>query len=104
METFSDRLAFALKRRGWTPYQLQKHAPLPAGQVYRFLDGTRPSMEIETLRRIADALGVTCDWLVAGREPMMRPDAAPPVPPPTSGAETTPAPPKSEPRRSRTAR
>lgn len=60
---FSERLRKARELRDLTQAELAKKARLPVGAISHFEVGSRkPSFE--NLRRLADALGVTTDFLL----------------------------------------
>lgn len=62
-EIFRERLREARKLRGYNQDELAEMAKMPASSVAHFEGGTRkPSFE--SLRRIANALEVTTDYLL----------------------------------------
>lgn len=70
-DSFQERLRQAREMRGWSQNELAGRAELPPSSIAHFEAGSRkPSFE--TLRRLANALEVTTDYLL-GRvdEPSM---------------------------------
>lgn len=70
-DIFQERLRHAREMRGWSQNELAERAGLPTSSVAHFEGGSRkPSFD--TLRRIANGLEVTTDYLL-GRvdEPSM---------------------------------
>jgi transcriptional regulator with XRE-family HTH domain len=62
-EVFPDRLRTAREHRGFNQGDLAKRASLQASAISHFETGTRkPS--VDNLRRLADALDVTTDYLL----------------------------------------
>ena len=62
-EIFKERLKAARDMREWNQSELAEHAGLPPSSIAHFETGSRkPSFD--TLRRIANALDVTTDYLL----------------------------------------
>lgn len=62
-DVFQERLRHAREMRGWTQTDLGGRAGLPPSSIAHFETGTRkPSFD--TLRRVANALEVTTDYLL----------------------------------------
>lgn len=62
-EIFKDRLRAARNLRGWNQEDLASKAGMPASSIAHFETGTRkPSFE--SLRRLANALEITTDYLL----------------------------------------
>lgn len=67
VQTFAERLAFALKRSGLKQNDFEKKAGLANGYATRLLDGDRVGVASDRLERIAEVLGVNYVWLATGR-------------------------------------
>ncbi len=62
-EIFRERLKKARELRGWNQAELGEKAGMPASSIAHFETGTRkPSFE--SLRRLANALEITTDYLL----------------------------------------
>lgn len=68
MKEFAERLWHTREARKLLVTQLNEAAGLSKGSVSRHETTKRNSLEADTLHRLANALGVTMDWLWAGRE------------------------------------
>lgn len=66
-QTLSDRLRIARKAADLTARELSKRAGLAEGHVAMIERGTVDDGRVQTIAKIADALGVSLDWLVFGR-------------------------------------
>lgn len=76
LSTFRGRLAFARSLSGLSQYRLSKLARLYKSHV-GLLESGRPSgeggpprgerVDADTARKIADVLGLSLDWLIAGK-------------------------------------
>lgn len=70
LETFGDRLALAIRKRGTTSVALGRAVNLSEQYISKYVvDDRIPTLEIAI--RIADALDVSLDWL-CGRKPRDR--------------------------------
>ncbi len=58
------RLREARRRRGWTQTQLAEAAGVRQADITHYERGS--NMRLEVAARLADALGVTLDWLARG--------------------------------------
>jgi phage repressor protein C with HTH and peptisase S24 domain len=67
--TFALRFAFALS--GEKPFAFAKRTELPDSSIRKYLAGTEPS--VGQLVVLADALGVSVEWLASGRGEMRAP-------------------------------
>ncbi len=61
----ADRVREARERIGLSARALDKKAEITAGHTTAIESGGRQRPAAETLRKIAGALGVTLDWLMA---------------------------------------
>jgi transcriptional regulator with XRE-family HTH domain len=52
------------RERGWTRAELARRSRLNPTHLWKVLDGQRPRVEAETVRRLARAFGVTTDYLL----------------------------------------
>ncbi|MCC6557272.1 MAG: helix-turn-helix transcriptional regulator [Polyangiaceae bacterium] len=73
--TLADRITYALDQRQMSQKGLEDEARMSRGYVSRLLKGERLKLSPELLRRIADTLRVSYEWLATGRGDM---DAASP--------------------------
>ncbi len=64
---FSGRLKSARELRGWSQAELAERAKLQATAISHFETGTR-SPSFDNLKRLADALSVTTDYLMGRSE------------------------------------
>ncbi len=77
--TLSARLQVARKARQLSARGLDAKAGLAPGHVWQIEAGRKPRIEVETATRLADALGVTLEWLIRGvGEGPTRPSSPPP--------------------------
>jgi transcriptional regulator with XRE-family HTH domain len=59
----------ARERTGLSASALDAKAGLTRGHTWQIETGRKPNIELETATRLADALGVSIDWLVRGEAP-----------------------------------
>jgi transcriptional regulator with XRE-family HTH domain len=67
-----ERLRQAIELRGTTAHAVEMRAGLGRGHLSRLLAGTRPDVMTRTLIAVADALDVSCEWLLRGAGPIER--------------------------------
>jgi transcriptional regulator with XRE-family HTH domain len=60
----AGRVEQCRRERGWTRAELARRARLNPTHLWKVLDGQRPRVEAETVRRLARAFGVTTDYLL----------------------------------------
>ncbi len=60
----AERVEQCRKEKGWTRSELSRRARLNPTHLWKILDGQRPRVEAETVRRLARAFGVTTDYLL----------------------------------------
>lgn len=58
------RLRFELERRGWPVETLAQLSGLSRSHLSLILNGGRPNVSASTVARIAEAMGVTSDWML----------------------------------------
>jgi len=63
------RLVKALTRKGWTQSELSSRTGIDANNIYKYTSGVVAQPRGDTLRRMADALGVNLIWLRDGIGP-----------------------------------
>ncbi|WP_051002423.1 XRE family transcriptional regulator [Magnetospirillum molischianum] len=63
------RLVRALTRKGWTQSELSARTGIDANNIYKYTSGVVAQPRGDTLRRMADALGVNLIWLRDGSGP-----------------------------------
>lgn len=80
--TFSDRLKQARQLRGYTQQALARASGLSQSAVASYENGDRESSR--SLRKLAEVLDVSADWLETGKGSMERPS---PYEAPARGAE-----------------
>lgn len=61
----ADRLGPCVKAKGWTNAELSRRSGLNERHIWKILHGDRPRVEAETVRKLARALDVTTDYLLA---------------------------------------
>jgi len=61
-DTFRDRLKKARELRGYSQDELAKRARMPPSSIAHFETGRKPSFD--SLRRLANALEITTDYLL----------------------------------------
>lgn len=69
-ETLSGRVLYALELRQMSRQGLEEEARLSRGYVSRIVKGERLKLSPEVMRRMADALGISYEWLATGRGDM----------------------------------
>jgi len=67
-EPLGDRLARLRRAKGWSQSELAAQAGTKGSQISKFERG-RYQPRLETLSKLAEALGTTTDFLLTGREP-----------------------------------
>ena len=67
MSHVSENLKEAMENAGLTVSELSYDARVPYQRVYYILNNKTPNPRVETLKKIADALGVTVDQLLKDR-------------------------------------
>ena len=72
MRTLAERLKWARDRADLTARGLDKRAKLTPGHTAAIESGRRQDPTTTTAQALADALGVSLDWLVSGRGPVSR--------------------------------
>ncbi|WP_437721807.1 helix-turn-helix domain-containing protein [Sorangium sp. So ce861] len=65
--TLAERIAVMLEQRQLSQHVLEGKAQLSRGYVSRILKGERAKLSPDMMRRIADALEVSFEWLATGR-------------------------------------
>lgn len=68
MSGLAERLREARLRAGLTARALDEKAEITSGHTALIESGRRESPAVETVRKLAAALGVSLDWLVTGAE------------------------------------
>ena len=63
-KTIASRVAERRAEKGWSTRELDRRAGLTQGHTYLVEKGERERIEVETLAKLAAALGVTVDWLL----------------------------------------
>lgn len=77
-EVFSNRLKMARELRGWSQAELAEKAAMPPSSVAHFETGSRkPSFD--TLKRLAEALDITTDYLLGRVEDPSMAEAGDPL-------------------------
>jgi len=66
----AERLEKARRWRGWTQTELARRAGLHPVEVHKLLKGTKPRVQAETVRRLAEALGISADYLLGLKDEM----------------------------------
>lgn len=69
MHSWAVRANDALQKRGWSEAELARRAGVPKESLYKQLQGKVENPRGDTIRRIANALGVHEFWLRTGRGP-----------------------------------
>lgn len=64
--TLRGRLKRARQKLGVSASRLDAQAGLTRGHTWQIETGRKPNIELETASKLADALGVSLDWLVRG--------------------------------------
>lgn len=65
--TMAVRLRDARERAGLSARALDERAGITPGHTSLIETGRRESPSVDTVRKISEALGVSLDWLIAGR-------------------------------------
>jgi transcriptional regulator with XRE-family HTH domain len=73
-KTLADRIEYARELAGLTPRGLSIIAGLDPTHVRLIEDGERPDPRSSTISKLANALGLTTDWLLDGRGPEPDPE------------------------------
>lgn len=77
-EIFQERLKAARDLRGWSQSELGERAKMPSSSIAHFETGSRkPSFD--TLRRLANALEVTTDYLLGRADDPARAESGDPL-------------------------
>lgn len=77
-EVFPNRLKMARELRGWSQAELAEKAAMPPSSVAHFETGSRkPSFD--TLKRLAEALDITTDYLLGRVEDPSMAEAGDPL-------------------------
>ena len=63
-ETRGQRIARLREARGWSPFDLQMQSGVREGNIRNYESGRRAPRDAELLKPIAEALGVTVDYLL----------------------------------------
>ena len=74
--TIGARVRWEREKRGWTVRELARRAEVSAGAVSKLEGGTRLSPSIELGKRLAQAFGVTLDYLAGMYDEVGPADAA----------------------------
>ncbi|MGK4001127.1 helix-turn-helix transcriptional regulator [Sorangium sp. So ce1036] len=82
--SLAERIAIMLEKRQMSQHGLEGAAQLSRGYVSRILKGERAKLSPDMMRRIADALEVSFEWLATGRGSIEGGDLAPAGPTPLS--------------------
>ena len=59
-----DRLKLAREKKGWSQRELGRQAHVRYATISELETGVRTAMNTDTAKRLAQALGVTMDWLI----------------------------------------
>lgn len=84
METLGERLRQAVRAAGGNQAVAEKSG-VPLGTLGGYLSGGE--QKLSNTVALAEACGVTVEWLATGRGPMRPGEAPPPPPPPAETAE-----------------
>lgn len=68
--TLGERVAFLLEKREISQHGVEYEARLSRGYISRIVKGERMRLSPEVMRRIADVLEVSYEWLATGRGEM----------------------------------
>jgi transcriptional regulator with XRE-family HTH domain len=71
MKTFAERFS-SLRYPGETQKEFADRLDITQASISRYLRGQRPDRE--SLQKVADATGVSVDWLLTGRDPEIAPE------------------------------
>lgn len=64
MSDVSERVSRARHRLGWSQARLAGEAGVSRSHISMIEAGHLPGVTADTVRKLAQALGVTCDWLL----------------------------------------
>lgn len=64
METRGQRIARLRESKGWSPYDLQMESGVREQNIRNYESGRRNANDADILKALADALGVSVDYLV----------------------------------------
>lgn len=67
-ETFESRIARLRRAKGWSQRELAARIGTRSNQISKFETGAYQP-RLETISKLAEALGTTTDFLLTGREP-----------------------------------
>lgn len=62
IDGFRKRLRTAMNDKGWNQKVLSERSGVHYQQIYKLLSGERPDPRFSTVKRLADALGITTDY------------------------------------------
>ena len=62
--TLADRIRISRERRGWSQNELARRARMTQALISELEAGKRKEPRLTTLRRLAETLGVTTDYLI----------------------------------------
>lgn len=68
LTTISQRLAYLIKEKGITQYQLASATGITEGSLSKIISGKTKKLRDNTLKALANYFNVTEDWLRAGNE------------------------------------
>ncbi|MDA8189579.1 MAG: helix-turn-helix domain-containing protein [Dehalococcoidales bacterium] len=77
VRSFGEAMREERERRGWSKNELARRSGLDPSYIYRLETGRVVSPSIETVRRVADALGLTPRDLLGPQMPSTVPPSAP---------------------------
>lgn len=60
----AERVEQCRTDKGWTRAELARRARLNPTHLWKIIEGQRPRVEAETVKRLARAFGVTTDYLL----------------------------------------
>lgn len=66
------RLAEAMGAKGWDQKTLGKESKVAPSTISKILGGKRPNVPLDTVLKLADALGVSRQWLIEGNVRTLR--------------------------------
>lgn len=61
--TLGDRIKTYREKKGWNQRELARQARVDHAWIYRLESGERNNISLEAAKRLAQALGVTVDYL-----------------------------------------
>jgi transcriptional regulator with XRE-family HTH domain len=64
MSPFGERLKKVREKRGWDQQELAKHAAVPYMTIWRLEKGNHDYPRVDVLKRLAQTLGCTSDYLI----------------------------------------